>query len=408
METPEHDLRTGRSVWETGKGPQEDAPGPVGSVRAQALRHDLSTDVLVIGAGISGAMAAEALTAAGLDVVVVDRRGPVQGSTLASTALLLYALDQPLHLLSRRIGRERAERVWRRSRLAVAALEDRTRRLGIRADMRRRPAVYVEGSELDADGLTLEANARRHAGFDVELLPASDVNQRFSIPGRTGLLGFGNLSADPRRLALGFLDRALERGAALHAPVDVTEVEPCVAGVTAGTRDGPTLSAKHLIYATGYEFPKRIPQDNHRILSTWVIATRPQPMRPALIWEAADPYLYVRTSPDGRVLCGGEDEDFLDEQARDALLPEKTAALEAGLAALLPDLDSRAELAWSASFGDSSNGLPMIGAVPGSPNCYALMGYGGNGITFSMMGAQILRGLITGEGDADAELFAFS
>jgi len=32
------------------------------------------------------------------------------------------------------------------------------------------------------------------------------------------------------------------------------------------------------------------------------------------------------------------------------------------------------------------------------------MGYGGNGITFSMMAAQLLRGLITGTGDADADL----
>ena len=42
------------------------------------------------------------------------------------------------------------------------------------------------------------------------------------------------------------------------------------------------------------------------------------------------------------------------------------------------------------------------------PNCYAAMGYGGNGITFSMMAAQILRGLITGVGDADSDLVSFT
>lgn len=40
-------------------------------------------------------------------------------------------------------------------------------------------------------------------------------------------------------------------------------------------------------------------------------------------------------------------------------------------------------------------------------NCYAAMGYGGNGVTFSMMAAQILRGLIVGTGDPDADLFSF-
>ena len=40
---------------------------------------------MIIGAGVSGAMQADALSAAGFDVLVVDRRGPVRGSTPAST-----------------------------------------------------------------------------------------------------------------------------------------------------------------------------------------------------------------------------------------------------------------------------------------------------------------------------------
>ena len=55
-----------------------------------------------------------------------------------------------------------------------------------------------------------------------------------------------------------------------------------------------------------------------------------------MIWEASDPYLYLRATHDGRVICGGEDEDFTDEERRDALLPEKAAAIAAKLARLLP------------------------------------------------------------------------
>ena len=39
--------------------------------------------------------------------------------------------------------------------------------------------------------------------------------------------------------------------------------------------------------------------------------------------------------------------------------------------------------------------------------CYAVLGYGGNGITFSMVAAQLIRGLINGTGDPDEDLFAF-
>lgn len=61
------------------------------------------------------------------------------------------------------------------------------------------------------------------------------------------------------------------------------------------------------------------------MISTYALATRPQPRklwpRQAFVWEASDPYLYMRTTDDGRVICGGEDEEFKDEARRDALIP---------------------------------------------------------------------------------------
>ena len=81
--------------------------------------------------------------------------------------------------------------------------------------------------------------------------------------------------------------------------------------------------------------------------------------------------------------------------------------LERKLAKLLPGLDTRAEYAWAGSFGSSPSGAPSIGAIPGMPGCHAVLGYGGNGITFAMAAAQLLRASITGGRDADADLFSF-
>lgn len=58
-----------------------------------SLKNNATCDVAVLGGGITGAFAAEALTAAGLDVVVLDKRDVGTGSTSASTALLQYKLD---------------------------------------------------------------------------------------------------------------------------------------------------------------------------------------------------------------------------------------------------------------------------------------------------------------------------
>ena len=127
-----------------------------------------------------------------------------------------------------------------------------------------------------------------------------------------------------------------------------------------------------------------------------------------MIWEAADPYLYVRTTPDGRVICGGEDEEFSDEEKRDALLARKTATLQRKLKQLLPNIDTRIDFAWTGSFGQSSTGLPTIGPVPRMPNCWAALGYGGNGTTYSRIAADVIAGALAGRPDADADLYGFS
>ena len=72
------------------------------------------------------------------------------------------------------------------------------------------------------------------------------------------------------------------------------------------------------------------------------------------------PYLYLRPTADGRVVCGGEDEEFTDEDARDALLPAKAAAIARKLAALMPGVDPAPAFAWTGSFGSTATGLPII------------------------------------------------
>ena len=400
--THHRDLRTGQSIWSARRRP---------AIAENPLTRNVACDIVVVGAGISGALIAEQLSDAGFDVVIVDRRGPTEGSTAASTAMLQSEIDTPLHQMADRIGRDKAERIWRRSRQSVDALRERTERLGLDVDGATRGSIYLDGNLLDAAGLAREAEARRRAGFEIELLKPAQVEDRYGIKGRHAIIGYGNYSADPRRLAAGYLNVAISRGARLYAPVDICDVAPSETGVTLRSKDGPAIRAKHLVVATGYEMMKGVPRKGNKIISSWSIATRPQPRAiwptAAMIWEAADPYLYIRTTPRGEIICGGEDEEISDTAMRDAKLPDKTATLSRKLAALLPGVDATPVHSWAGSFGDSPVGTPTIGRIPGMPNCYAAMGYGGNGITFSMMAAQMLRGLICGYGDPDADLVSF-
>src|SRR5690606_31545884 len=159
---------------------------------------------------------------------------------------------------------------------------------------------------------------------------------------------------DPRKLTAGLLLCAIERGARCYAPVEATTIDTGRERVTVATAEGPVITAAHVVLATGYELTDLVPAEAHEVISTWAIATRPQPRalwpEEVLIWESSDPYLYLRTTSDGRIICGGEDEEFSDEDARDALIPAKTVRLSAKLARLFPKGDARAEVACAGAF----------------------------------------------------------
>jgi glycine/D-amino acid oxidase-like deaminating enzyme len=396
------DLRTGKPVWSAYRAPAV----PIGK-----LRRDVRTDVLVIGMGVSGAMAADALTAAGLDVVLVDRRGPLKGSTAATTALVQHEIDTPLVLLAERIGRAKAERAWRRSRLSTLNLKARIDELGIDCRLAPRPSLYLAGNVLGLGDLREEAERRRLAGIHATYLPRSVLKEKFGIDRAGAILSHDNLSLDPRRLTAGLLLKARERGARTYAPVEVTALHQRKERVVAQTRNGPLIEARFVVAATGYELAPLVPSANHRIISTWAIATKPQKRvlwgDEAMIWEASDPYLYLRATHDGRVICGGEDEDFSDAEKRDALIGDKTARLSRKLKKLVPALDAEAEFAWAGSFGTTGTGLPLIGPLPRHRRIFAILGYGGNGITYAQIASEMVTAALAGKRDSDADLFAF-
>ena len=280
------------------------------------------------------------------------------------------------------------------------------------SDVARRNSLYLAGDVLGKKDLLREHEARRAIGLPSQFLDRNALRDQFGLAKAAALMGYGNLVIDPRKAALALLQAAVANGARIFAPVDMTDVATSKAGVTVTAANGQRIHCDHLVFATGYELPHGVTCRHHKINSTWAIATVRQ-ARDALwpgeccIWEAADPYLYIRTTSDGRVICGGEDEDISDDKKRDALIGRKTATLQRKLHRLFPKLDTTVDYAWTGAFGETTTGLPIIGRVPGMPRCWVALGYGGNGTTYSAIAADVIAGAIAGRPDVDADLYRF-
>jgi hypothetical protein len=134
--TEQRDLRTGTSLWTALRTP---------SIATRVLEAPGKADVVIVGAGITGALVAEAATARGLSVFLLDRRPPFHGSTAASTALLQYEIDTPFVQLANDVGFESARRIWQRSYRAVVDLGRLVGMLAISCHFRPRRALYLAG-----------------------------------------------------------------------------------------------------------------------------------------------------------------------------------------------------------------------------------------------------------------------
>jgi glycine/D-amino acid oxidase-like deaminating enzyme len=189
-------LRSGIPVW---MAYPRRIPG------TRQMERDLKTDILVVGAGISGALIAYSLARERHRVVVIDRRGLLMGSTPASTALLLFEIDTPLIHLKREIGTRPAERAWLRSKAALGALYKLTRHERIHASMNLHPSFYLAGDVLDARGLAKEVNARVRLGLPSQYLDRGELRARFDLSRAAAIVSAESVAADPRALASGFL-----------------------------------------------------------------------------------------------------------------------------------------------------------------------------------------------------------
>ncbi len=389
------DLHTGSPYWFLLHGLRTVAPPLEGETRC---------DVAVIGAGITGALVAHALVGAGLDVVVLDRRDVGQGSTMASTALLQYDLDVPLHRLIGEIGREDAERAFVAGTRAIARLEMIGREIGSPVD--RVPSIYALFDDSAAGAFADEFDCRGKAGLDVRWLDAAGARSDWGIALRAGIVSTQAAVMDPYDFTHALLGHAMGSGARVFDRTGVLEVRPEGDGVRLITDRGATVRAGRVVYATGYEAAEHLEKDAVSLHSTYVFVSEPmsRPARPFMLWEFGDPYIYARWSGD-RLIVGGGDVPFVDERRRDRLIERKSRELQRRVGEILPGMLPEIGFSWTGTFASTPDGLGYIGALPGREREFVALGFGGNGITMSALASEIIRDQILGTPNEDARLF---
>ena len=398
------DLKSGYPYWAISNGLMRAFP---------PLRSDLRCDVAVIGGGITGALIADELEGHGHEVVLVEQRDIGWGSTAASTALLQYEIDTHMVDLAKRYGEADAALAYGACAAALSMLQDKAREIR-NVDFAWMDSLYYASKRRHSGVLREELALRQRHGLDVELLERGDLQQRYGIDAPVAILSHQAARVDPYRMAYRLLDRLQKRGSGIYDRTRIERIQGSSRGIVLHGAEGHVIRAGHLVLAAGYANQHWLERKVAQNRSSYAFISDPieddalGPLRDTMVWESARPYLYMRSTGDGRLIVGGEDDSVDIPAKRDARVEKKSRTLAKKTAQLFPRLPLKPAFAWAGTFAETRDGLPFFGPHDQhGPRVHFAMAYGGNGITYSMLGAGLLRALIEKRKHPLAQLFSF-
>jgi glycine/D-amino acid oxidase-like deaminating enzyme len=367
-----------------------------------SLLEDIKSDIAVIGGGITGALVSHHLFSAGISVCVIDKRHVGTGSTAASTSLLQYEIDTPLYKLCTLIGERNAVQSYKMCMQAIDDLQGICAKVNDSVNFELKKSFQYASFKKHVDGLREEYDLRKRHGIPVHFLGESEIKKRWGFYAPAGLLSAKGGQVDAYKLTHELFIRNAAKGLRVFDNTEITGIDYNKQTIRLTTATGKIITAKKLIIACGYESQKYLPKKMERLQSTYALVSEPLASsriwyQNCLIWETADPYLYLRTTKDKRILIGGKDEPFLNASARDAKLHAKTKLLEKSLKKLFPDIVLKTDFQWAGTFAYTKDGLPYIGATSKRPHTFFALGFGGNGITYSLIAAQAITKKILGK-----------
>jgi glycine/D-amino acid oxidase-like deaminating enzyme len=397
------DLSSGYPFWLIKSGLLYDYP---------SLETNLKTNVVIMGGGISGALIAYKLVSSGMQCTLIDKRSIGLGSTCASTSLLQYEVDTPLCELMKMIGEEDAVEAYKLCSFAVDELERIAKKIGFKG-FERRKSLYFAATKRDRLKLEKEYEARKNSGFEVSFLEEDQVRRKYNFSAPAAILSQQAAEANVYEFTHELLQYSMKLGLKVYDRTHATKIKYLSNGVLLNTEKGCTITANYLLYATGYETLKYIDKKYVQLKSTYAVCSEQinkrflEQLSGMLYWNTADPYFYMRLTNDNRIMIGGRDEDFSDPVKRDMLLPQKVKALMKDFKKLFPGIPMVPEFSWTGTFSATKDGLPFIGKYKKLKHSYFSLGFGGNGITFSLIGAMIINDMLLGKENKYAHLFSF-
>lgn len=364
----------------------------------EKLKKDISSDIVIVGGGMSGSLCAYVLSSSGFDVTVVDRNKIGNGSSSANTGLLQYCSDKRISEFSEDIGEDKAVLFYKMCLEAMDKLTEIAVKLESETEYIERESINYASKKSDEKILIKDYEILKRHNFPVEFLDNKKLKNKYKIDKSAALRTFNDAEVNPFKFIQALTKKNVGQGVKYY---ENTEIDlDNLSSSKLITMEGKEINFKSLILTTGYSKVYPVIEDKCNKYITYAFCSKAMEKKlwenNAMIWETKTPYLYFRATKGNRIIAGGLDEK-LNKSAYDSnKIKRKSNEIAREVEKLFPELKIEIEFSWSALFFGSKDGLPFIGRDPNNLNIYYLLGYEGNGTCYSAAGAYILDDLIKG------------
>jgi glycine/D-amino acid oxidase-like deaminating enzyme len=380
-------------------------------------RTPTTTDVVIIGGGLTGCAAAYAFAAAGINVIVLEAERVGQGSTSLAAGWISDDPGVPFAeaeaLLGLRVARAGFQ-AWRRAAIEFSTL---LRRLNIKCHHEPRTSLTIAMTPEQDARLRKERKTRLDAGLDAPALGTRVVAGEVALSPTVGLRGREGALIDPYRACLGLAEAAAKRGATFFekSPVKRITFNRKIADVfTAGGR----IRTRKVIVATGT--PTMLFKSLRRhfwFRTTYLALTDPVHAkirkllgkRKTVVRDSADPYHVVRWLDDERLMVMGADIETPVDRQKEKIVGPKTGQLMYELSVMYPEISGiQPEYGWSIDYAKTAEGLPYIGPHRNFPHHLFAFGDSSHSVTGSYLASRVLLRYFLDELDSSDKAFEFN
>ena len=368
------------------------------------IKNDLTTDILVIGGGISGLSVAYCLAREGREVVLVEDGFIGSGETGRTTAHLTCALDDRYFDLEKIFDKETAHLAADSHKAAIDWIESTITANNIDCNFKRVDGYLFLDPDETVETINKEFDATQRAGIKTEIitippsikLEANSISLRFPEQAQFHILKY----------IKGLADAFIKLGGKIFTESKAENISK-----EGANANGYTIKANHIVVATNTPINDWVTMHTKQWpYRSYVIASKiPKGEIPyALWWDTgkkkshliSEPYHYVRLESFDEqydvLIVGGEDHKTGQSEDNNIHEEDRYKKLEAWAKEYFPSFRN-IDFKWSGQVIEPIDSLAFIGKNPGDENIYIITGDSGNGMTHGTLGGLIISDIITGK-----------